>query len=180
MKERGKEREKRRRERRREGEKGERNDGKKKIKEKRGREEQRNGKREKGENRGEGKDLCTHLSLLSLLVPLWSKGQGQHRVTTARGARGPRCPPVPAAEPPVPAAPRARRPARAGTCSTLLCTTVPMALEHRRGARPLKSPALPSTFTMCLAGDSGDRQPRGDPTAAPGQRRGGPTGADSP
>lgn len=127
-----------------------------------------------------GKHLCTHLSLLGLLVLLWSKGQGQCRVSTARGARGPRCPPVPAAEPPVPAAPRARRPARAGTCSTLLCTTVPMALEQRRGARPLKSPALPSTFTMCLAGDSGDRQPRGDPTAAPGRRRGGPTGADSP
>lgn len=39
-----------------------------------------------------------------------------------------------------------------GTCSTLPCTTVPMALEQRRGARPLKSPALPSTFTICLAG----------------------------
>lgn len=42
------------------------------------------------------------------------------------------------------------------TCSTLPCTTVPMALEQRRGVRPLKSPALPSTFTICLArGETG-------------------------
>lgn len=38
------------------------------------------------------------------------------------------------------------------TCRTRLCTTVPIVPAQSRGAKPLNRPALPSIFTMCLAG----------------------------
>lgn len=37
------------------------------------------------------------------------------------------------------------------TCTTLLCTTVPMAPAHSLGPSPLKRPTLPSILIMCFA-----------------------------
>lgn len=107
----------------------------------------------------------------------WYRWGGKRRVSAAAGegggSAGAPCPQPRWQSPPGPQ----RVPVSPSTCSTLLCTTVPMALEQRRGVRPLKSPALPSTFTMCLAGDSGDPSPPGTPHG--GQRdTGTPHGGD--
>ena len=37
------------------------------------------------------------------------------------------------------------------TCTTLLCTTVPMELAQSLGPSPLKRPAFPSILMMCFA-----------------------------
>lgn len=37
------------------------------------------------------------------------------------------------------------------TCTTLLCTTVPMVPAHSLGPSPLKRPTFPSTLMMCFA-----------------------------
>lgn len=115
------------------------------------------------------------LELTSACSASWYRWGGKGRVIVAVRSRGGPAKGVspPCRAPPCPAAPRVCVPPFPGTCSTLLCTTVPMALEQRRGVRPLKSPALPSTFTMCLAGDSGGPvTPRGGPPLHPHRPRG--------